>query len=665
MGITINGPSGIDTATLIDQLVALEQDKVTTVQTKKTNYQVQIDGYSKLKSYLSDLGTKATALNSLTAFDIFKSSSSDEKLVTVKGGVGAIASSYDLSVYHLAKSEKMISKAGQITSQTAALSTFGIATGDISIAGTTINISSTDTIQDLRSKINNATDSSGKKLGVTASVLKMSGTDYRLVLSAKETGATGIEYKDLGGASTLKDLGIITTVGGDKGNTNQTIVSQNDFKTVFDGLAAGATVEYSGIDHDGNKVTNTFVKTAAGTSVDDFLAQVKATYHNMVDATIDGATGQLVISDKVTGSSQLALGTLSAGGAAQTMAVTQSGKEGAGVLSAGSDAYFNLDGLYMNSASNNPDSIVAGVTIQFHKASVTETTTVSLDRDVDGIKTKVQDIVDAYNALLKYANDSTKLADPNATDKTSTAAKGGDLPGDMTVKTMVDQVRNTLKSQFSLFGGTMTSLTMAGVKTDAKTGEMSIDDTMFEKAVSTNFDEFTRMFVTTGVADNKTVAFGRSTSTTQSGNYILRETESLHLQIQLSGSTTWYTSDVRNGDIVTFSNGPASGLSVTSPVGVLSGADTNFTFSRGLGDKIQGLVDSMTNSSSGTIATHQESLRSMIKGTEDRITRMQTSVNDYHTRLQKQFAAMEQALSTMKAQYAKMASALGLTTTSG
>jgi flagellar capping protein FliD len=664
MGITINGPSGIDTASLIDQLVALEQDKVTTVTKKKTTYQLQIDGYSKIKSFLADIAAKAKALNSPSSFDIFKSSSSDDSSVTVKGGVGAIEASYDLSVFHLAKSEKMISKDGQITSQTAALSSFGVTTGDISIAGTTITITATDTIQDLRMKINNATDSNGNKLGVTASVLKMSATNFRLVLSAKDTGAAGIEYKDLGAASTLKDLGIITTVGGDKGTTSQALASQNDFKTVFDGLAAGATVEYSGIDHDGNKVTNTFVKTTAGTSVDDFLAQVKATYHNMVDASIDVATGKLLISDKVTGSSQLTLGTLSAGGAAQPMTVTQSGKEGAGVLSAGSDAYFNLDGLYMNSASNNPDTIIAGVTLQFHKASVTTTTTVSMERDVAGVQKKVQDLLDSYNTLLKYGSDARKLPDPNATDKTSTAAKGGDLPGDMTVQSIIDQVRNTLKTQFGFFGGTVTSITMAGVKSDAQTGEMSIDSTMFETALSKNFDEFERMFVTTGISDNKTVALGRSTNTTQSGKYTLRETDAFHLQIQLTTDSTWYTSDARTGDIVTFSDGPAKGLTITSPVGVLGGIDTAFSFSRGLGDKLGDMVTLINDPASGTISTHQDSLRTLIKHTDDRVTKMQTSVDDYRIRLQKQFAAMEQALQNMKSQYAKMASALGLTTSS-
>ena len=662
MGITINGPSGIDTASLIDQLVALEQDKVTTVQNKVTTYQTQISDYSKLKSLVSDVSTKAASLSATTDFDLFKSTSSDESSVTIAGGDGAIEASYDVTVYHLAKSEKMISKDGQITDQSKSLSLFGIHGGDISINGTKITIADTDTIQDVRMKINNATDSTGSKIGVTASVLKLSDTDYRLVFSSTDTGAKGVEYKDLNGGTTLQDLGIITDAAGDKGNTNQTIATSGNFQTMFDALTAGTAITYSGVDHDGNQVTNTFVKTADTTSVNDFLAQVKTTFHTMVDATIDGTTGKLMITDAIGGTSQLAINSLNAGGASQAISVAQNGTNGAGVLSVGSNSYFNLEGLLMSNASNTPDDIMKGVSLTFHKASAAATTTVSLERDTDGLQKKVQDLVDSYNALLTWSGDETKLPDSGATAG-SDAAKGGDLPGDMTVKNIVSSVTNALESQFGLFGGTVTSLNNIGLKTDPTTGQMSIDSTTFTSAVTKNFDGFERLFLTTGISDNKTVAYGRSTKDTHSGIYTLRETDANFLQIQKAGDSTWYTSNARIGDVVTFGSGPANGLSITAPSGILGGVDTGFTFSMGLSDTLQNLCNSITDSSTGTITTHTDSLNSLVKDTNDRITTMQTSVNDYKTRLQNQFAAMEQALQKMKSQYSQMASALGITTT--
>jgi flagellar capping protein FliD len=118
------------------------------------------------------------------------------------------------------------------------------------------------------------------------------------------------------------------------------------------------------------------------------------------------------------------------------------------------------------------------------------------------------------------------------------------------------------------------------------------------------------------------------------------------------------------GDVVTFSGGPANGLSMTVPSGSLGGVDTAFTYSKGLGDRLRYLADSFNAAGTGSIVTHQDSLRSLMKSSDDRIDMLQRSVNAYHDRLVKQFAAMEQMLSAMKAQSANMLSALGQTATS-
>jgi Flagellar capping protein len=657
-GISINGPSGIDTASLVDQLTALEQQKVTTVQTQKDKYQVQIDAYSKLKSTLATIKTAATALNSASAFDVFKSDSSNSDIVTLKGDIGAVEGQYELSVFQLAGSEKMVSKDNFITSQSASLSSQGVTVGDISIDGTAISIDANDTVQDLRMKINNATDAQGNKLNVSASVLKISDSNYRLVLTAKNTGTTGAAYKDVTG-STFQNLGIITDAQGDKGNTAQVIQSQDDIQTAFDALAAGASIQYSGVDHNGNTVTSTYYKATATTSISDFLAQVNKTFHGMANATVE-TDGKLTLTDSVQGSSQLAITSLSIGGVAHTASTLTAGSEGAGVLTLGKDAYFSLDGLTLKSATNDADGYISGVTIQLHKASPTTTVQTTVSRDLDAVQKKVQAVLDAYNALSTFASDNTKMADPS-----NTASKSGDLAGDMTVSSIVTQVRSQLMQSFNLFGGSYNTLTMIGVKSDAQTGEMSIDQTQFTKALTNNFDEVEHIFVTTGISDNKNITLGRNTKTTQSGMYTLNEPDAEHFNIQLAGDPTWYTSDSRNGDIITFSSGPAQGLSITAPSGTIGTSNSaTFTFSKGLGDRLSELVDNFNDSNSGLIATHQNSLQDQMKDADSRITMLQTRVNDYHDGLVKQFAAMEQALSTMKSQYAQMASALGLSTTS-
>ena len=95
-------------------------------------------------------------------------------MVTLTGGAGALEGSYDFQVAQLAGSEKMISKDQLITDQTASLGSLGIHVGDISVDGTKITIDANDTIQDVRMKINSATDSSGNPLDVSASVIQAS-----------------------------------------------------------------------------------------------------------------------------------------------------------------------------------------------------------------------------------------------------------------------------------------------------------------------------------------------------------------------------------------------------------------------------------------------------------------------------------------------------------
>lgn len=643
MGISINGPSGIDTQYIIDSLVELEKQKVTKVENEKKAYQVKIDAYSKFKSLLSDLRTKANALSTVSNFDLFTTKSSNEKAVTITGGTGGVDAQYDVRVFQLAATEKMISTDGKITSQTESLSSMGIGVGDISIDGISITVDDDDTIQDLRLKINNATDEDGNKIGVSASVLKVNDTDYRLVISGKESGSNGIEYSDVTG-STLQDLGIILSADGDKGNTNQTLNSTTNVQSSFEGLAAGNSITINGVDHDGRAISGTIVK-KSGDTAEGFLDEVEKIYNGMVDASFD-ASGNLVISDKVSGTSRLSMTSLNIGADSHTISTSVIGDEGAGVLSIGKDAYFSVENVFMSSGKNSASGFVTGTTFDLHGVTADEPVKVELQRDTDGIKKKFQELVDAYNALLRFSKNSTKHANPDDEESSD-----GDLVGDSTTSSIVSQVRSFFQQQFDSFGGTYTNFTLVGLKTNTSTGEFEIDDEMFKKALDTKFDEVTRLFTTTGTSNNPGIIMGRNTPETKSGVYNIEEVDGQHFRIQLQGSTDWFLSDARSGEIITFSDGPAKGLSLTAPAGTIgAGNSATFTFSKGLATILDEHVDKLTDNTEGTVALRQESWRRTIKHTDERITKLEARIESYRLRLVKQFSAMEQAMSQMKAQ---------------
>ncbi len=652
MGISINGPSGIDTKFIIDSLVAMEYGKVHSVEKNKQAYQLRIDSYSQLQSHLDSLNSKARELSRITSFDTFTTSSSNEKAVTISGGTGSVDGSYDVRVFQTAENEKMVTAAGRVTSQSTALTDMGIGVGDISIDGVEITIGENDTLQDLRLKINNATDASGNRLNVTASVMKVSDEDFRLVITSRTTGSEGVAYRDVSG-STLQDLGVIVNAEGDKGNVNQQLSSSFDVQAAFDSLGAGQAITFEGTDHNGNAVSNTFIKNSSST-VDDLLNHIQNSYNSMVDASID-EHGSLVLTDKVTGRSQLTMSSIAFGSAgAQALDVDVIGANGAGVLSTGKDAYFSVEGINMTSKTNTASGFIQGASLEFHGVS-TERTTVSLNRDHGAIADKFKDVLDTYNGLLRFSRESTKFGDPD-----DPKSRRGNLAGDMTVNTIVSQVSSVFRQQYDLFVGDIKNFTMAGLKTDAKTGEMSLDETMFKEALETNFDDVVRLFVKTGASSSANVSYGNSSGQTTSGKYEIEEVDGDHFRIRLEGSDEWFMSDARTGSIVTFSEGPARGLSLTAPAGSLGAEQATFTFSQGLTGAMDDLVSNMTHHRDGLISMRQESWRSSMKRADDQIMRLEDRIEKYRLRLVKQFSDMEQAMSSLHAQSAQLFSNLGM-----
>jgi flagellar capping protein FliD len=647
-------PSGLDDNSIIDQLVAIEQTKVTKIEDQKSKDQVKIDAYSQIQSLLKDMQTKAVDLGQNSSFDLFSSTSTNADAVTIKSSSGSVEGQYDVKVFQLATNEKMISTDGRIVSQKTTLASQGITVGNISIGGVKITVDANDTIQDLRSKINLATDAKGNRLGVTASVIKISDTNYRLVLAAKDTGSAGIEYKDLTG-STLQGLGIIATAGGEKGSSIQMVRSSDDIATAWNALSAGTSIHFEGTDHAGRNVSGTVIKTAGGT-IDDFLKSVAAAYGGTVDAATDG-TGRLTVTDRTAGASQLTLGTLTLGSTSYAMSVAQAGSEGKGVLSVGRDAYFSVEDIRMSSKSNSVTGFDAGTSFELHAVSAATPVTVALTRDFDAIKNKITGVLESFNSLLVYTQDATKFANPN--DKNG---KDGDLAGDMTVASIIERVRSAFRRQYDLLGGDLTSFTMIGVKTDSSSGKLSLDEEKFKKACASDFQGVVQLFTTVGVSsDNKAVTLGRNTKETKSGRYEIEEVDPQHLRIRAKGSSLWYTSGQRTGDVVAFADGPVKGLMLSAPQGTISGT-VAFSFSKGISAILDEAVADMTDTQNGMVSLRKTSLQDAMGKADDRIARLQERVNKYRDRLVRQFSNMESAISGFQSQSSRIQGTFGATT---
>jgi len=181
---TITAPgigSGLDVNSIITQLMALERRPLDALDSRKSQVNSQISAYGKLKSALATLQSAMSKLASADKFQIFRSASANEAVLTATAGPGAAAGTIDVLVTRLAARHKLASNA--LASSTSAVGTGTLA---IAVGGESFEVSTAagnDTLAALRDAINSAPDNTG----VTATIL--SGVDgARLILTAKESG---------------------------------------------------------------------------------------------------------------------------------------------------------------------------------------------------------------------------------------------------------------------------------------------------------------------------------------------------------------------------------------------------------------------------------------------------------------------------------------------
>ncbi len=197
MGISFSGlASGIDTQSLISQLVAAERSSATRLSTRQSDLNTQKSIVGSLSSVLASFGTAAKALASSAGVSPRSAVSSDAK-VSVAASATAGVTTHSVRVQQLARAQVVSSKT--FVSKVAGVA--GNGSVDLTGNGTTKTVSwtATDSLDAIATKINEA------KVGTSASVL-YDGTNYRLVLTAQKTGtANGVSFVDAGDSLELSN----------------------------------------------------------------------------------------------------------------------------------------------------------------------------------------------------------------------------------------------------------------------------------------------------------------------------------------------------------------------------------------------------------------------------------------------------------------------------
>ncbi|ODV11093.1 MAG: flagellar hook protein, partial [Rubrivivax sp. SCN 70-15] len=271
--------SGLDVNGIITKLMAIEQQPLTDLQKADTGLKTQLSSYGQMQSLVSTLQTKAQALSSITLWKQTAATSADTSVVSASTALGAAAGNYAVTVQQLASGQTVTSGAYASDTTTVGSGTLSIQLGTYSggppatsfAAGSgsavSVSIASTDTLANIRDKINAA------GAGVSATIINdVNGA--RLSLTSTGTGAASAFQ--ITASSGVSALGFDATNSASPMSLNQSAVNA---KATVNGIAI-------------ESATNTMANVASGLTLT--LSKVSATPVQVSVATDTSAVNQAV-----------------------------------------------------------------------------------------------------------------------------------------------------------------------------------------------------------------------------------------------------------------------------------------------------------------------------------------------------------------------------------
>ncbi|MCF7533873.1 flagellar filament capping protein FliD [Pseudomonas petrae] len=155
-------------------------------------------------------------------------------------------------------------------------------------------------------------------------------------------------------------------------------------------------------------------------------------------------------------------------------------KTSAGYINAQAvDASLTVNGLTITSASNTIDKSLGGVSMTLLG---TDTSTVTVSGNNDGLKTSLQTFVDAYNAVVKAVASVTKATVSDTPDKTTGATvTAAALTGDAMPRSILSAIRDQLVTAGA--PGGISVLSQLGITTGQSDGTLSLDAKKFATAM--------------------------------------------------------------------------------------------------------------------------------------------------------------------------------------
>lgn len=501
---SVTGLSSTYTA-LLQQAMSVEKQKLTTLQTKKSNINTTLSVYNDVATKLTSLQTAVNGLRSSNYDTKFKAGRStsvsgvtgDNTVLSGTASSSATTGSYKVAVTNLAQAQQWASaeqsSADLALGKTGTYWLGGTGTASASVtANSTVASVTAGTVIDGLSELGKGTSAEG--------------TSYSLEVRQNSSGAWQFRLKDADG-NTVK----ISDKDGKEDSTTTTDWQNFSAGETYD-TGRGLTFTFG----DNPTAGSTSIDyTAAGTQVEvlatDSLKTIAAKINKAdqpdgreVSATVIGKSLVFAASETGTKHSMVYSYTATSGGDWGTTA------EG---TVAAEDAEFTVNGLSITRSSNsNLTDVVNGVTLNLASDAEGQTATLNIASDMKDVTSSIEDFISQFNSVQEYLKDKTGVTVDTSGD-TTTYTRGA-LANDSAFSQLRSDMFLALTNNYS--GSAYQSLREIGITIDDELNLSISDSDALQNALSDNFSDVESLF--TEVMDKMYNQLGRFTGVTGGDN---------------------------------------------------------------------------------------------------------------------------------------------------
>jgi flagellar hook-associated protein 2 len=186
------------------------------------------------------------------------------------------------------------------------------------------------------------------------------------------------------------------------------------------------------------------------------------------------------------------------------------------------NAKFTVNNIEVQSATNNVDDVIPGVSLTLLKKDPTATVNVSVTADKQAAVDQVKSFVTSFNDILAFAKDQAAAASKGETNN---------IGRDALLRALRTELRGEMNHEYAT-GGTYSYLSQVGLGFD-RSGKLTLDEKKFAEATKNGTAEVMKLFAgANGVGGAFTKLQSLVTGYTEAGGLVPDAKERITAQLQ-------------------------------------------------------------------------------------------------------------------------------------